>query len=63
MRVSPHGWISALVKEISQGLPWWSSGYESALQGHGFDPSLGNSAGCGEHLMCLRVTKPSHCNS
>ena len=34
----------AVFKMDNQGLPWWSSGKESAFQcrGRGFDPWLGN---------------------
>ena len=33
-----------VAKSTDPGLPWWSSGWESALQfrGHGFDPWLGS---------------------
>ena len=36
-------WTTAL-KICCRGLPWWSSGKESALKcrGHGFDPWSGN---------------------
>ena len=44
-------------KSVLLGLPWWSSGYECALQcrGHRFDPWPGN-----EDPTCCVATKPPH---
>ena len=44
------------LKWLEKGLPWWSSGRESAFQcwGHGFDPWSGNW-----DLTCHGATKPA----
>ena len=48
-----------ILKIKDMGLPWWSSGKESALQyrGHGFDPWSGN-----KDPTCRGATKPARHN-
>ena len=52
-----------MFKMYQYGLPWWSSGYESALQrrGHRFDPWSGQSPRATEQLS-PRTAGPVLCN-
>ena len=59
-----HNWSDlacTLVKTISSGLPWWSSGQESACQcrGHGFDLySWKIPFAAGQLSPCATTTQP-----
>ena len=49
------------MKTITQGLPWWRSGWESACQcrRHGFEPWSGNIPHAAEQLSpCATTTEP-----
>ena len=53
------------VKELSKGLPWWSSGYELAYQcrGHGFSSWSGKIPHALSQLnLCAASTDPTHLN-
>ena len=52
-------------KKENSGLPWWSSGYESACQcqGHRFDPWCGKIPHAAEQLSpCATTIEPACCH-
>ena len=49
-------------KKMNKGLPWWSSGWESACQwrGHRFDPWSGKIPyATGQLSPCAKTTEPA----
>ena len=59
MRYFSWGLMRFWIKNQSLGLPWWSSGYESALQCRGHWFIHGSSHATGQLSLCTTTTKPT----